>query len=183
MRQAVQGVTDLILRPGLVNVDFADVRTIMTQAGTAIMGIGEGKGEDRASKAANLAINSPLMDGPINGAKGVLFNVTGGPNVGIHEIQEAAEVVTKAADSQATILWGHVLDPDMDEKIQITVIATGFAAEGTRKRPRIFTDAPVKDDIEEETNSVLVEGKKPQTDPLEDMDRPSVTRKPAIRNE
>jgi len=126
LRQAVQGVTDLILRPGLVNVDFADVRTIMKDAGSAIMGIGEGKGEDRATKAAHAAINSPLMDAPITGAMGVLFNVTGGPNVGIHEIQEAAQVVTEAADPQATILWGHVLDPDMDEKIQITVIATGF---------------------------------------------------------
>ncbi|MDO9508054.1 MAG: cell division protein FtsZ [Thermovirgaceae bacterium] len=131
LRQAVQGVTDLILRPGLVNVDFADVRTIMKDAGTAIMGIGEVKGEDRASKAAHSAISSPLMDGPITGARGVLFNVTGGPNVGIHEIQEAAQVVTEAADPQATILWGHVLDPDMDEKIQITVIATGFSTDKT----------------------------------------------------
>ncbi|MDY0178856.1 MAG: cell division protein FtsZ, partial [Synergistaceae bacterium] len=105
LRQAVQGVTDLILRPGLVNVDFADVRTIMKDAGTAIMGIGEAKGDDRASKAAHGAINSPLMDGPITGARGVLFNVTGGPNLGIHEIQEAAQVVTEAADPQATILW------------------------------------------------------------------------------
>jgi len=127
LRQAVQGVTDLILRPGLVNVDFADVRTIMKDAGSAIMGIGEGKGEDRATKAALAAINSPLMDGPITGAKGILFNVTGGTNVGIHEIQEAAQVVTEAASQQATILWGHVLDPEMDEKIQITVIATGFS--------------------------------------------------------
>jgi len=112
LRQAVQGVTDLILRPGLVNVDFADVRTIMKDAGSAIMGIGEGKGEDRATKAALAAINSPLMDGPITGAKGILFNVTGGTNVGIHEIQEAAQVVTEAASQQATILWGHVLDPE-----------------------------------------------------------------------
>ncbi len=135
LRQAVQGVTDLILRPGLVNVDFADVRTIMKDAGTAIMGIGEGKGDDRASKAAHSAIHSPLMDGPISGAKGVLFNVTGGPNVGIHEIQEAAQVVTEAADPQATILWGHVLDPEMDEKIQITVIATGFSTDNFPRKP------------------------------------------------
>lgn len=134
LRQAVQGVTDLILRPGLVNVDFADVRTIMKDAGSAIMGIGEGKGEDRASKAAHAAINSPLMDAPLTGARGVLFNVTGGPNVGIHEIQEAAQVVTEAADQQATILWGHVLDPDMDEKIQITVIATGFSKDKANLR-------------------------------------------------
>ena len=134
LRQAVQGVTDLILRPGLVNVDFADVRTIMMDAGTAIMGIGEAKGDDRASKAAHVAINSPLMDGPITGARGVLFNVTGGPNLGIHEIQEAAQVVTEAADPKATILWGHVLDPELDEKVQITVIATGFASGQSPRR-------------------------------------------------
>lgn len=183
LRQAVQGVTDLILRPGLVNVDFADVRTIMTQAGTAIMGIGEGKGEDRASKAAHLAINSPLMDGPITGARGVLFNVTGGPNVGIHEIQEAAEVVTRAADSQATILWGHVLDPDMDEKIQITVIATGFSPEGMRKKARTFMDAPIREDTLADFQSASGDDKTLACDPFEDLDRPVVKRKPVSRNE
>ncbi len=183
LRQAVQGVTDLILRPGLVNVDFADVRTIMTQAGTAIMGIGEGKGEDRASKAAHLAINSPLMDGPITGARGVLFNVTGGPNVGIHEIQEAAEVVTRAADSQATILWGHVLDPDMDEKIQITVIATGFSPEGMRKKARTFMDAPIREDTLADNQSASGDDKPLACDPFEDLDRPVVKRKPVSRNE
>jgi len=129
LRQAVQGVTDLILHPGMVNVDFADVRTIMKGAGTAIMGIGEGEGDSRCVEAARVAINSPLMDVPINGARGVLFNVTGGPNVGMLEIQEAAQVVTEAADPEATIIWGHVLDPEMDEKVQVTVIATGFSVE------------------------------------------------------
>ncbi|MGC9371867.1 MAG: cell division protein FtsZ [Thermovirgaceae bacterium] len=137
LRQAVQGVTDLILRPGMVNVDFADVRTVMQNSGTAIMGIGEGDGDDRAIIAAQSAINSPLMDSPIGGAQGILFNVTGGPNLGIHEIQEAASVITEAADPEATIIWGHVMDSDMDEdKIQITVIATGFPADGVSKRPR-----------------------------------------------
>ncbi len=137
LRQAVQGVTDLILRPGMVNVDFADVRTVMQNSGTAIMGIGEGDGDDRAIIAAQSAINSPLMDSPIGGAQGILFNVTGGPNLGIHEIQEAANVITEAADPEATIIWGHVMDSDMDEdKIQITVIATGFPADGIGKRPR-----------------------------------------------
>ncbi|HDN59457.1 MAG TPA: cell division protein FtsZ, partial [Candidatus Marinimicrobia bacterium] len=127
LRQAVQGVTDLILRPGFINVDFADVRTVMKDAGTAIMGIGCGDGEDRAIIAAQAAINSPLMDVPIGGASGILFNVTGNDSVGIHEIQEAARVITEAADPDATIIWGHVTDPDIDEdKIVITVIATGF---------------------------------------------------------
>lgn len=183
LRQAVQGVTDLILRPGLVNVDFADVRTIMTEAGTAIMGIGEGKGEDRAAKAAQSAIHSPLMDGPITGARGVLFNVTGGPNVGIHEIQEAAEVVTEAADPEATILWGHVLDPEMDEKIQITVIATGFST-GT------FPPKPVRSSrrIEFETADVMEYGKDTGSevaagesgkdpDHEDDIDKPAIVRR------
>ncbi|MDO5563316.1 MAG: cell division protein FtsZ [Synergistaceae bacterium] len=126
LHQAVQGVTDLILRPGLVNVDFADVKTIMSNAGTAIMGIGEGYGEKRAATAAYNAINSPLMDTSISGATGILFNITGGANVGIHEIDEATRIITEAADENAFIIWGHVFDPDMDDSIQITVIATGF---------------------------------------------------------
>lgn len=131
LHQAVQGVTDLILRPGLVNVDFADVKTIMSNAGSAIMGIGEGYGEKRAATAAYNAIHSPLMNTSIDGASGILFNITGGANVGIHEIYEATRYITEAADEDAFIIWGHVFDPDMDESIQITVIATGFA--GTEK--------------------------------------------------
>jgi len=127
LRQAVQGVTDLILRPGLINVDFADVRAVMSNAGSAIMGIGEASGEDRAIMAAKAAINSPLMETPMQGAKGILFNITGGNNVGIHEIKEAAQVITEAAAEEAIIIWGHVLDPEMDDKLQITVIATGFS--------------------------------------------------------
>jgi len=128
LRQAVQGVTDLILCPGLVNVDFADVRTVMKNAGAAIMGIGEAQGDNRAILASQAAINSPLMSTPMDGAKGVLFNVTGGNDVGIYEIQEAARVINEAADEDATIIWGHTIDPEMEEKIKITVIATGFNA-------------------------------------------------------
>lgn len=126
LHQAVQGVTDLIKRPGLVNVDFADVKTIMSNAGTAIMGIGEGYGEKRAATAAYNAINSPLMDCRMSGAKGILFNITGGASVGIHEINEAISIITEAADEDAFIIWGHVFDPEMEDSIQITVIATGF---------------------------------------------------------
>jgi cell division protein FtsZ len=131
LRQAVQGVTDLIFRPGLVNVDFADVRTVMSNAGSAIMGIGEAEGESRAEIAARAAINSPLMETQMAGAKGVLFNVTGGPSLGIHEINLAANVITEAADEDATIIWGNVVDPSMGEKIQITVIATGFSEQAS----------------------------------------------------
>ena len=133
LHQAVQGVTDLILRPGLVNVDFADVKTIMSNAGSAIMGIGEGYGEKRAATAAYNAINSPLMDTDMSGAKGILFNITGGANVGIHEINEATKIITEAADENAFIIWGHVFDPEMDDSIQITVIATGFDGQGKKE--------------------------------------------------
>lgn len=132
LHQAVQGVTNLILRSGLVNVDFADVRTVMSNAGPAIMGIGEGSGERRAATAAYNAINSPLMDTKMNGAKGILFNITGGANVGIHEINEATRIITEAADENAIIIWGHVFDPEMEDSIQITVIATGFDDQPSR---------------------------------------------------
>lgn len=136
LHQAVQGVTDLILRPGLVNVDFADVRTIMSNAGSAIMGIGEGYGENRVATAAHNAINSPLMETPMIGAKGVLFNVSGGANIGIHEVEEAAEIINSASDEDASIIWGHVYDPDMDDSVKITVIATGFdEVLAARKQP------------------------------------------------
>jgi cell division protein FtsZ len=181
LRQAVQGVTDLILRPGMVNVDFADVRTVMQNSGTAIMGIGEGDGDDRAVIAAQTAINSPLMDSPIGGAQGILFNVTGGPNLGIHEIQEAANVITEAADPEATIIWGHVIDEDMDEdKIQITVIATGFPSEGVQKKARRKKNgAPVRLELTE--TDVRMAGEEQVLNlsdlPEDDMDIPSVLRR------
>jgi len=181
LRQAVQGVTDLILRPGMVNVDFADVRTVMQNSGTAIMGIGEGEGDDRAIVAAQSAINSPLMDSPIGGARGILFNVTGGPNLGIHEIQEAANVITEAADPEATIIWGHVMDPDMDEdKIQITVIATGFPTDGVGRRPRRKrTATPVRLELTETDVRMAGEEQVLNLSDLaeDDIDIPSVLRR------
>lgn len=133
LRQAVQGVTDLILKPSLINVDFADVRTVMQNAGSAIMGIGHGDGENRAEMAAKTAIKSPLMSIPMKGAKGILFNITGGSDLGIHEIRKAAQIITETADEDATVIWGHSVAEDMADKIQITVIATGFSAEKERK--------------------------------------------------
>jgi cell division protein FtsZ len=146
LHQAVQGVTDLILRPGLVNVDFADVRTIMSSAGSAIMGIGEGYGENRVATAAHNAINSPLMETPMVGAKGVLFNVSGGANIGIHEVEEAAEIINNASDDEAFIIWGHVYDPEMEDAVKITVIATGFdeAVIGKPAAPAVKPAAPPK---------------------------------------
>ena len=129
LRQAVQGVTDLILNPGIVNVDFADVRTVMSNAGSAIMGIGVAKGEKRAEEAAKAALNSPLMEKPMSGAKGVLFNVAGGPSVGIHEINQVAAIINEATDEDATVIWGSALDEQMDDSIKVTVIATGFSVD------------------------------------------------------
>ena len=126
LRQGVQGISDLISIPGLVNLDFADVKTIMYEKGLAHMGIGKATGENRAREAAQMAIQSPLLETTINGSKGVLLNITGGTDLGLFEINEAAELVSEAADSDANIIFGAVIDDDMKDEIRITVIATGF---------------------------------------------------------
>ncbi len=126
LRQGIQGISDLITTHGIVNADFADVRTIMQDAGTALMGIGRASGEGRAIEAARNAINSPLLELAIDGAKGVLFNITGGTNLGMFEIDEAAKIITKSVDPEAKIKFGAVINEDMTDEVQITVIATGF---------------------------------------------------------
>jgi cell division protein FtsZ len=131
LRQGVQGITDLITVPGLVNLDFADVRTIMSEAGSALMGIGSASGENRAAEAARAAVSSPLLEASIEGATGVLLNITGGPDIGLFEVNEAAEVVTSAADQNANVIFGAVIDESRQEEVTVTVIATGF---GTRRR-------------------------------------------------
>ena len=125
LRQGVQGITDLITIPGLINLDFADVRTIMHNSGSALMGIGTASGEGRAVKAANDAITSPLLEESIDGATGILLNITGGKELGLFEVNEAAEVVASAADSSANIIFGSVVDDSLGDSIRITVIATG----------------------------------------------------------
>src|SRR3954471_14244358 len=126
LRQGVQGITDLITVPGLVNLDFADVRTIMREAGSALMGIGSASGESRAAEAARSAVSSPLLESSIEGATGILLNITAGPDVGLFEVNEAAEVVTAAADANANIIFGAVIDASMGAEVRVTVIATGF---------------------------------------------------------
>ena len=130
LRQGVQGITDLITVPGLVNLDFADVRTIMREAGSALMGIGSAAGENRAAEAARIAVSSPLLESSIEGATGILLNVTAGPDVGLFEVNEAAEVVTAAADANANIIFGAVIDASMGAEVRVTVIATGFGQRG-----------------------------------------------------
>jgi cell division protein FtsZ len=132
LRQGVQGITDLITVPGLVNLDFADVRTIMRDAGSALMGIGAASGTERAAEAARAAVSSPLLEASIEGATGILLNISGGPDLGLFEVNEAAEVVTSAADQNANVIFGAVIDNALGDQVRVTVIATGFG--GHRKR-------------------------------------------------
>jgi len=124
--QGVQGISDLIVMPGLINVDFADVRTIMTNAGSALMGIGQAGGENRAATAARMAIASPLLEVSIEGAKGVLFNIVGGPDLSMTEVNEAAQIIAQAAEPDANIIFGATIKEDMVDMVKISVIATGF---------------------------------------------------------
>jgi cell division protein FtsZ len=126
LRQGVQGITDLITIPGLINLDFADVRAIMADAGSALMGIGSSNGENRASEAAKIAISSPLLEESVEGATGILLNITGGKDLGLFEVNEAAELIHSAADANSNIIFGAVIDEEMGDEIRVTVIATGF---------------------------------------------------------
>lgn len=129
LRQGVQGISDIINLPGLINVDFADIRSVMADAGSAMMGIGIASGKSRATEAAVSAISSPLLEGSIEGAKGVVFNITGGTDLTLHEVNAAAEVIYNVADANANIIFGAVIDPQMQGEVQVTVIATGFSGE------------------------------------------------------
>src|SRR5690348_8308257 len=132
LRQGVQGITDLITIPGLINLDFADVRAIMQNAGSALMGIGTSSGENRASEAAKTAISSPLLEESVEGATGILLNITGGRDLGLFEVNEAAELIHSAADANSNIIFGAVIDEGMGDEIRVTVIATGFDRGGVR---------------------------------------------------
>jgi cell division protein FtsZ len=145
LRQGVQGITDLITIPGLVNLDFADVRTIMNDAGSALMGIGEAEGESRAAEAARIAVSSPLLEASVEGATGILLNITGGSDLGLFEVNEAAEVVTGAADPNANVIFGAVIDENIAGNVRVTVIATGFDRSLRRERRERVTDEPERE--------------------------------------
>ncbi|KFZ40641.1 MULTISPECIES: cell division protein FtsZ [Thermoactinomyces] len=134
LRQGVQGISDLIAVPGLINLDFADVRTIMTERGSALMGIGSANGENRAADAAKKAICSPLLETSIEGARGVLMNITGGTNLSLYEVYEAADIVTQASHSEVNMIFGAVINEDLKDEILVTVIATGFDHEEQEKK-------------------------------------------------
>ncbi len=148
LRQGVQGITDLITVPGLVNLDFADVRTIMRDAGSALMGIGTARGEGRATAAANAAVSSPLLETTLDGATGVLLNITGPADIGLFEVNEAAEVVTGHADPNANVIFGAVIDESLGEDVRVTVIATGFGGRPRRRRTEAPTAAAVSSSSE-----------------------------------
>ncbi len=154
LRQGVQGISDLITLHGIVNVDFADVRSIMKDAGSALMGIGRASGDNRAIEAARAAIDNPLLDVSIEGAKGILFNITGGPDMSMYEIDEAAKAITEAAHPDANTIFGALVDEAMSGEIKITVIASGFDNEERRhevRRPQIPVNTPIKSPLRDLT--------------------------------
>ncbi len=144
LRQGVQGISDLIAVPGLINLDFADVKTIMKDTGSALMGIGTASGENRAKDAAQSAISSPLLETSIEGARGVLLNITGGSSLGLFEVNEAAEIIAQAADPEANIIFGAVIDETMNEDVRVTVIATGFDKKHITKKGHLKSDVEIK---------------------------------------
>jgi cell division protein FtsZ len=138
LRQGVQGIAEIITVPGIINADFADVKAVMSNAGSALMGIGQSSGENKAVEAAKDAINSKLLDMSIEGARGVVFTITGGPELGMNEVNEAAKVITSAADEEAKIIFGAVIDEKLKDQIKITVVATGFDGQGESLKKRGF---------------------------------------------
>ena len=178
LRQGVQGISDLIAIPGLVNLDFADVKTIMLNQGMAHMGVGKASGENRAEDAAKEAIQSPLLETSIEGAKGVIINITGGEDLGLHEVNTAAELVQRRVDQEANIIFGTVTDPSMSDEIQITVIATGF--EKNEPISSIGVDNLVSKTWEKKINSIPVNTENSSSQ--NDLDIPSFLRKNKNKN-
>jgi len=182
LRQGVQGISDLIVVPGIVNVDFADVKAIMRDAGSALMGIGRASGENRAAEAAKAAISSPLLELSVDGAKGVLFNVTGGSDLGMYEIDEAARVITERVSPEAKIIFGAVIDPEIEGEIKITVIATGFEGkrqEEEKKSPEedIFAPEPNEEPLEIKKEEEREEEKDKKQNEEDELDIPAFIRK------
>ncbi|MHB8531663.1 MAG: cell division protein FtsZ [Solirubrobacteraceae bacterium] len=140
LRQGVQGISDLVTLPGLINLDFADVRTIMNEAGNALLGIGMGVGENRATDAAMQAVSSPLLETSMEGARSILLSITGGPNLSLWEVNEAAKSVSAAAHPDANIIFGAMVDEKLDDQVWVTVVATGYGDEGRRKSVSRFKE-------------------------------------------
>ena len=180
LRQGVQGISDLIAVPGLINLDFADVKTIMLNQGMAHMGIGRGSGENRAEDAAKQAIQSPLLETSIEGARGVIINITGGSDVGLLEANTAAELIQRSADPEANIIFGTVTDDSMGDEIQITVIATGFEKEN-EKTVQIPGYENIVADAWRKRNNTNISTTQPENNP-NDLDIPTFLRKNKMGN-
>jgi cell division protein FtsZ len=184
LRQGVQGISDLITVHGLINLDFADVKTVMSHAGSALMGIGRASGEDRATHAAQQAIESPLLDVSIDGARGILFNVIGGSDMSMHEINQAAETITVAADPEANIIFGATISPDLEGEMIITVVATGFddtyfanrnpAKGSTSPTPTVSTTQKQTDDQDITGIDMDLHDEEPENDLSKDMPIPNI---------
>jgi len=180
LRQAIQGIADVITTTGLVNVDFADVRTIMAHTGRAVMGMGIGRGANRAQEAAQKAICSPLLEeGSVEGARGVLLNITGGPNMSLHEVEEAASIVQHAADAEANIIVGQVINPEIGDDLIVTVIATGFEREEPPAARPVVTERPApRTGNGRPAQQVLTGVHATGSDrPIKDIDRPTFLRR------
>ena len=178
LRQGVQGISDLIAVPGLVNLDFADVKTIMLNTGMAHMGIGRSSGENRAEDAAKQATESPLLETSIEGARGVIINITGGPDLGLHEVNTAAELVQRSVDPEANIIFGAVIDPEMKDEITITVIATEFEKE--KNMPNMNVDSLVSKAWDKKISSIPTSSDTSSNS--NDLDIPSFLRKNRNKN-
>jgi cell division protein FtsZ len=172
LKQGVQGIAEIITIPGIINADFADVKAVMSNAGSALMGIGQATGENKAIEAAKAAISSPLLDMSIEGARGVVFTITGGPGLGMNEVNEAAKVITASADDEAKVIFGAVVNDKMKDEVKITVVATGFDGKiGSEVRQpaeveKSYTPSSFIEEEQKEEERVLAEKKKSKISPL-----------------
>jgi cell division protein FtsZ len=180
LRQAIQGISDLILVPGLINLDFADVKTIMAGMGLAMMGTGVAEGADRAMEAARRAISSPLLEGAsVNGARGVIINVTGGPDLSLVEVSEASSIVQEAAHEDANIIFGAVIDPALKGKVKITVIATGFGPQAAAHSTAPSSGAQTPVDMTQYADAGRLRAEPPVA-PAVAFERPAATQRLSI---
>jgi cell division protein FtsZ len=177
LRQGIQGISELITVPGLINLDFADVRTNMSESGAALMAVGKSSGDDRASTAAEQAISSNLLDITIDGARGILFNVTGGPGLSLFEVNQAAAIIKETAHPDVNLIFGAVIDPSIGDELRVTVIATGFERSSGLRRPLQRSRSKVKVEKSAEQAEPLAAGIQPQSVDYSDLDIPAFLRR------